>query len=125
MKHHTPDWMDEFLEREEFEDLEELYEFLGEDREEFWREFWEDPTRKALAERVREAERLDEFAGRYEDVVRGREGAVVKVSADLRRALVRIRRVDGVVQTYWLRVERLGEYRVAPKSGYLWRPRRR
>jgi hypothetical protein len=124
MKHGTPDWMDEFLEREEFEDWEDIADFLGMSREEFWEEFWEKPTERHLEQMIESQERLDDFFQEYREFVKGREDAIAKVNFREEKVQAYVRRSDGVIQRYWINVNRLGEYRVARKGGYLWKVRK-
>ncbi|MEM3488704.1 MAG: hypothetical protein QXO75_03460, partial [Nitrososphaerota archaeon] len=92
-KHETPDWMDEFLERHELEDLEELYDFLRIDRPEFWQEFLKKPTEETLERWIEEAIRHHEYLEEYRDIVGGRESAIVRFGDDY--VVARVRRKDG------------------------------
>jgi hypothetical protein len=127
VKHETPDWMDELLDRYEIEDLEDLYEILRQEREEFWEEFWRPQTD---VKREIELEMKIEEAKIRELFVKERglekfERVIEKVDPKNERVHVWVRRADGNVQRYWMKVEKVREYRVAPKSRYLWRPRRK
>lgn len=76
-----------------------------------------DEVDKVVRDVVKEVEKemRDELLAKYET-------AIERVVGD--NVVAWVRRSDGVVQKYTMSVERLAVYRVAPKSGYLWRVRR-